>query len=64
MNDNTRPDPEVAMQEPNDWLTRFMLFVLAAWIIVTDYFPVVLLAAFYAAITSATAIIIIHHLSL
>jgi len=37
--------------------------VLTAWIILTDYLPAILLGVIYAVITTATAIIIIHHIT-
>jgi hypothetical protein len=58
-----QPDPEDAMQEVPDWSVQLALLAFAAWCGVLRYGPSVLLVAFYAAITSATAAILIHHLS-
>lgn len=59
----TPVDPEVQMQEVPDWSVQLVLLAFGAWCGVLRYGPSVLLAAFYAAITSTTAIVIIHHLS-
>jgi hypothetical protein len=56
-------DPELEIQEPTDRLSQLLLMVLTAWIILTDYLPAILLGVIYAVITTATAIIIIHHIT-
>lgn len=56
-------DPETDLQEVTDWFTQLVMVAFALWSGALRWLPTILLGAFYAAITSATAIIIIHHLS-